>query len=1068
MRQLSNFSGAWRAPSEKIVQQIEPLPTLFTMPGKRLGRVTCAAGLLLTELVPTPANAQTVEPPDESNHDSVPVTSDRHSKILDEATHNSASTTPERTSVVESKSIAIAVPSKTPFISQTASPPAPIAQPETFPARPTTQPAPPSPTASATPSPQIAVATRSTVPTIAQPAPVSPSASPPVPGSIDSRPVTQSPPSTPNATPSVSRAQDIAVARAQISTRAQDLLPPRPAAIAVSQPEVIQTKALSSGQPDAESGSAEERGNGVSGAPALPARPGAAPSVTQAPTTAPNPVSTTHPPISPKVGGTFTTGPGVGYSSSFTGIKGFLPITQRPGQTITFTEGQAFVDTGNGNPGANLVVGHRVYDQKSDRIYGGYLAYDHRNTGKNSFNQVGLGLETLGRSWDARVNAYLPIGDTRQLTSETSSSTTTLSGDPFFTSNFLGVNRTIQQQIHRRFEAAAAGVDVEAGGKIASLGRTGELRGYGGMYYFGAPQGEGTVGWRTRLEARPNENLQVGVALSRDNNYGTNVALTLGVTFPTNGSGTKRDRPVDPLVARLGDSVYRNSQIVLDRQVETRRNTVQDVALLTNPATGQPWRFRHAVPGVGTGAGTFENPTGTVAEALAVAQPDDIVYVQPGTNPGIPAFTIPDRVQVLSTGPVQRIDTVERGNLALPLSGAGVLPTVTNTVTLGNSTTLSGFAITAPNGAGIVGNNLNQVTIRDNAIANTGTQGILLNNVSGPVAITDNTIQRAGAEGISLNNNQGQVDLLLTRNQILNSGRNSPDGDGVNLELRNNATGNFTVTNNTIANSSGSGGIADGVEIQLFNGANGTFNLADNIITRSQRSGVAIAQEATAQGTFNLSRNNIFNNLVNGVDLALSDNAQNQLNLDGNTIANNRVNGVQAVVSNQASSTLNVTNNTINNNQDSGILLQTADQARITANLLNNTITNNPRNGILTRANDTSQLRVLAQSNQITGNGAAGAGVSINNEDNALTVAGIRNNTITGNGSNDVEVINIAPGNTCVQPLNNAIGSLTFDDDNGSGGRIQVEDGLLPTNTIGILNTLFWSNTTVPGGTCTP
>ncbi|MBF2027079.1 MAG: right-handed parallel beta-helix repeat-containing protein, partial [Oscillatoriales cyanobacterium C42_A2020_001] len=768
-------------------------------------------------------------------------------------------------------------------------------------------------------------------------------------------------------------------------------------------------------------------------------------------------------PISPSVGATFTTGPGIGYSSSYTGLKGFIPIQQQPGQNITFAEAQAFVDTGEGSPGANLVLGHRFYDSKSDRIYGGYLAFDHRNTGKNGFNQIGLGVETLGKSWDARLNAYLPIGDTRQLASERTNSFATALSDPFFQGNFLARNRTLLQQIDRRYEAAAAGVDVEAGGKIASLGQFGELRGYGGLYYFGAPGGEGTVGWRTRLEARPTENLQLGLALSRDNNYGTNLVFNVGVTFPINRSN--RDSVREPLLARLGDSVYRNSNIVIDQQREVRQTTIQDTQLITNPTTGQPWRFRHAVPGVGTGDGTFENPTGTVAAALAVTQPDDIVYVQPGTNPGIPAFTIPDRVQVLSTGPIQRIDTVELGNFQLPLSGAGVLPSVVGTVTLGNSTTLSGFAITAANGAGIVGNNITQTTVRDNAIANTGTQGILLNNVQGQVAITDNTIQQAGAEGVSLLNNAGQVDLLLTRNQISNNGSRAADGDGVNIELRNNAGGNVTITNNTITNNQGTGGIADGVDVKLFNAANSTFNIADNAITGNQLNGVGIDLEATAQGTFTIARNNLSNNRLDGVALLLSNDARGQFNLDGNTIANNQFSGFQAVVSDRANATLNLTNNTITNNQDTGILLQTSDQAQVTATLLSNSITNNVNDGILTLTNDAALLRFFAASNIITGNGFSG--ISLNTFDTARTAASLQGNTITGNTFSDLDVFNLTPGTTtCLQPLNNAIGSLVLDDSNGAAGQVQVEAGSLPTNSITTSDLTFWSGTTVPAGTC--
>lgn len=956
---------------------------------KKFTRVTCTAGLLLAELVPT-TTAQPIEPPVDSGDDSVPVTADQ----------NRATFAQDHT------------PPNDPTIA---------AQPERLPAVEASRPV------SSSSRANVVVSTRpiEPAPAIAQPErlPLSPAKS------IAASPVPAKSIATPPSTPT--RAKDLAV-----STRAQDLLKP--------------DSALSP-QPSAPSPAPSRRAQ----TPPTPPTPPPAP-------TPPTPPTPPPAPISPRVGADFTTGPGVGYSSSFTGVRGFVPIAQQPGQRITFAEGQAFLSTSGADPGANLVVGHRFYNQNSDRIYGGYLAYDHRNTGNNGFNQIGLGVETLGRKWDARANVYLPVGNTRQLTSESVNSTTTVS-DPFFQSNFLATNRTVQQQIDRRFEAAAAGVDVEAGTKIANLGRSGELRGYGGLYYFGAPGGDGAVGFRARLEARPTEDIRLGLALSTDRNYGTNLVANVGITFPTNRSS--RDSGRDPLLARLGESVNRNSNIVLDRQRELIRSTVQDTQLITNPATGQPFRFRHANPGVGSGDGTFENPTADVASALGVAQPDDIVYVQPGTNPGIPAFTIPDGVQVLSTGPVQRVDTVEFGNLQLPLSGAGVLPAVQGTVTLGNRTTLSGFAISTATGAGIVGNNISRVTVRDNTIANTAEQGILLNNVQGQITVTDNTIGRAGLEGFSLNNNQGQVDLLLARNQITNNGAASLDGDGVSIDLRNNAVGNLTIANNTIANNSGTGGVGGGVDVKLFNAATGNLNLTDNQLTGNQANGVAIDLESTAQGNFNLARNNISGNGINGTVLLLSNNARGQFNLDSNTITNNRFDGFRALLSDNTNSTINLTNNTIASNQGDGILLQTSDQAQTIATILSNTITNNTGFGIFTSANGTSQLRFLAGSNGITGNGLPG--VSIETGDTAHTAAALRGNTINGNTFNDVEAINTAPGATaCLQPLNNTIGTLFLDDTAGTLGLVQVELDSLPTNTITNSDFTFWSGTIVPAGAC--
>jgi hypothetical protein len=753
----------------------------------------------------------------------------------------------------------------------------------------------------------------------------------------------------------------------------------------------------------------------------------------------------------------------VGYSSSFAGLRGFVPLAQQPGRSVTYLEGQLLISTDRGNPGANVVVGHRLYAPGSDRIYGGYVAYDHRNTGNNGFHQIGVGLETLGETWDVRANAYFPVGNTRQLAAESVTNTVTGFSNPVFQDNFLVINRTLQQQIDRRFEAAATGVDLEAGGRIATLGRTGDLRGYGGLYYFDAPGGDGVVGWRARLEARPTETLRVGLALSRDDTFGTNLVLSLGATFPPTRPG--REKLETPLLARLGDSVERNANIVIDRQAEQRITTIQDSRPLTNPTTGQPWRFRHVNTGIGTGDGKFETPTGTVAAALAVAQPDDIVYVQPGTNPGIPAFTIPDGVQVLSTGPVQRIDTVELGNLQLPLSGAGVLPSVLGTVTMGNRTTLSGFAISTSTGAGITGSNISQVIVRDNAIANTAAQGMLFTNVQGTLTVTDNTIQQAALEGFALNNTQGQVDLLLTRNQINNNGAAAIDGDGINVQLRTGATGNLTITNNTIANNSSSGGLADGVDVKLFDSSTATLNLADNSITGNQLNGVAIDLESAAQGTFNLARNTISGNQSSGLALLLSDSAQGTFNLDASTLENNQLRGFQAIFSDLTSGTINVTNSRITGNQDDGFYFQASDLAQPRANIINTTISNNARYGIFTLATLKAEPRLVVEASTISGNGFSG--VSLNTGDTPLVTAAFRGNSITGNSLGDFEAFTTLPVATiCLQPLNNTIGNLFLDDDLGFNGEILVEAGSLPTNTITSSDLTFWSGTTVPAGDC--
>lgn len=204
--------------------------------------------------------------------------------------------------------------------------------------------------------------------------------------------------------------------------------------------------------------------------------------------------------------------------------------------------------------------------------------------------------------------------------------------------------------------------------------------------------------------------------------------------------------------------------------------------------------------GGAAGSGTFEAPFSTVQDGLTATRGDrnDIVYVQSGTNPGIPAFTIPANVQVLSTGVTQQIQTVQQGLTTLPLSGSGVLPRVTGTITLGNSTTLAGFNITPPIGnVGILASGVQNITIRQNQVSVNGneTAGIRLQNVTGTATIIGNTVATTGdsfltlpigAQGILVESNNAALNqLTLTGNTVTTRGT---DAYGILIYPNNNSS----------------------------------------------------------------------------------------------------------------------------------------------------------------------------------------------------------------------------------------------------------------------------------------
>lgn len=525
--------------------------------------------------------------------------------------------------------------------------------------------------------------------------------------------------------------------------------------------------------------------------------------------------------ISPRLGIQYTTSGG-GFDG-VTRFEGFVPLMQTPGSSVLFLEGRFLLDN-DANIGGNLLLGYRMYNPANDRTFGDYIAYDNRETDQNTFSQLGLGIDSLGEIWDIRANAYFPIGDTRQQVSQRSFDRGTRISSLGFQGNYLAIAGQRQQQIVRQLEAAVGGFDIEAGVRLLRLGE-GDLRAYGGLYYFDSAGDVGTLGWRLRLEARPTDGLIVGLAVQDDGLFGTNVIANVGLTLP----GIRpRGAPSRSALARLGESPTRAATIIVDHQVESTLVSEPILAqVATNPATGQPYVFQHVGLGAASGNGTIEQPYGTVQPALDGTQSDgnSIVYVQAGTDPGIPGFAVPDRVQVLSTGPVQQLETVEFGVVQLPLSGTGVLPTVTNTVTLGNQSTLSGFAITGVTGPGIVATNVRDAVVRDSTIVSATNPAILLNNTTGTLSFTRTSITGTGTPAVV---GSGVANLTIVDSRLTSTNSTT---DGITLD---GVSGTLTLTNTPIeiSNSTGNG--------LLLQNVTGSVDLPAGVITNPGAAGVAI------------------------------------------------------------------------------------------------------------------------------------------------------------------------------------------------------------------------------------
>ncbi|MBW4510260.1 MAG: inverse autotransporter beta domain-containing protein [Scytonematopsis contorta HA4267-MV1] len=525
------------------------------------------------------------------------------------------------------------------------------------------------------------------------------------------------------------------------------------------------------------------------------------------------PVQQEAPPVvQPRFGVRYTT-EGGGYQP-FSNLEGFLPIFQTPGNNVTFLQGKLFLDD-DSRMGGNLLLGHRWYSEKDNRTFGGYISYDQRSTSAKGFSQLGVGFETLG-NLDFRVNAYLPLATSEK---QIGASATGVIIDPTSRNLFL-TGRTNQ------FQVGLSGVDAEVGTKLAQLG-SGDLRGYVGGYYLSGGESREAFGWKTRLEARPTNFLNLGVSLQGDALFDTRAIFTVGLSFPGSGSTAGKSEQ-GAVLARMGDGVERNPIILVTNET---RSVANEPAI--DPVTGLALRVPTPI-----GAAAL-NPTN-----LAAAPAGTIFYINDGgTSPNSTGltYTIPNGVQLISSAGSQSVNT-QLGSFALPLSGTGTRPTITGPVAFAGSGTLSGFNIT-PVGSS---NNLAGVSARP------------FGATQATVNINNNTITNSN-RGIDLS----AIDSAkLTANVSGNTITGAKDA-GIAALASNNGQLNLTVANNTIQNtvydtSQQTGGI--GVRVNATDASKVRLLLTGNTIRNNQSLGVSVVASGTSDTSVIAESNTLTNN----------------------------------------------------------------------------------------------------------------------------------------------------------------------------------------------------------------
>ena len=674
---------------------------------------------------------------------------------------------------------------------------------------------------------------------------------------------------------------------------------------------------------------------------------------------------------------------GIGYKHGYTTLDGFFAPDPARCAPMPFLDIRGHVFD-NGKLAANVGIGFRKI--AGSRIYGLNAYYDYRNTKRAHYNQVGVGLETLGERWDFRINGYFPIE--QKITALCPAQFNRFSGN--------------QMIVSQKYQFAMTGTLGELGCHFGKF-RIFDFYATAGAYYFKGKIGPNVGGGKVRLIGKFTDYVTVELSNSYDNMFHNRFQcqLTLSVPFGGESQGEMCDAS-DALLSRMAQPVERQEIVVVGK------NTRCTPAI--NPATGKPYYFVF-VDNTSHSFGTYESPYPTFALAQENSKIGDIIYVFPGdgTTRGMNSGIALQFNQKFWGSGVQHPLQTTQGTVTVPVQSSSA-PTITNTnidtegnaVTLASVNEVSGFVITDASANAIIGADVKSIEVSDCTILNSTVDAMLIESGSSGMAcrvtdcnihdnigggciltfdgpstlvasgntfanntsisspqivitagtsllaatITNNAIHdnTCGAIRITLNDTDA-AQLTIVGNAIANndSGSQGPLGAPILITPNNTAVGNcrLDLIDNFISGNRGGGALYY---------ANGGFNNLEvnavgNRVTDNNSSGFTFGVNANTL-RLNATNNTIENGADNGI--AFPDSMFGIFTTADITIADNQITGNtgggNGIALSQSGIDLNlvVTNNDISDNDSSGILMYSGSGVEnVTVNIAHNTINNN-------------------------------------------------------------------------------------------------------------------------------
>ena len=229
---------------------------------------------------------------------------------------------------------------------------------------------------------------------------------------------------------------------------------------------------------------------------------------------------------------------------------------------------------------------------------------------------------------------------------------------------------------------------------------------------------------------------------------------------------------------------------------------------------GVPELHEALAPG---GDGSVAAPHDTLAAVAAVAQPGDVIHLEPDSVFVGESFTLQPGQHVIGESDLPAGNTVatQFGSADLPAGSGGTNPAQISgapgpaAITLAADTTVTNIDIINPAGAGIVGSGfVGDVAIDALEIQGAGGIGISLNGITGNTQISSTTILNSGGDGLAAASIDGGLDV----DQLSVHGAGD---DGIDLSL---VFGDVTISNSQIVSSNANGILLNDVQSVLVEG----------------------------------------------------------------------------------------------------------------------------------------------------------------------------------------------------------------------------------------------------------